>query len=365
MSRPKLKDPLLWVCSILLWLFGLVGLWSLSRGANYPVALAHRQLTMGVIGLLLGLLVARLSWTTLLKALPWAIGFTVLTLVAVLMVGTEINGATRWLSLGPLGSFQPAELAKLFGLLGTATIACRVPPPQGRVFLYTLALIAVMAGLIFLQPDLGTALVLTATCLLLAFIGGLAWPPLALLGLCGAFLLPWFLDEYQWNRIHVFLAPHSDPSGLGWNLEQSKIAIGSGGLTGKGAFLGLQGPLDFLPEAHSDFLFSVLSEEYGFLGCCLITLLLATLVGRLFWHSTHTRHPLRRLVLIGLGLHFAIHGLLNVAMTVGVAPVTGSPLPFVSFGGTALITNFLVIGLAEAILRSQTFSFTVSPSDFG
>ncbi len=320
---------------------------------------------MGLVGILLGLLVARLAWTSLLKAIPWGLGFTVLSLIAVLFVGTEINGATRWLSLGPLGSFQPAEFAKLFALMGTAAITCRVPLPQARVFLYTFALIGVSAGLIFLQPDLGTALVLAATCLLLAFIGGLAWPPLALLGLSGAILLPWYLDEYQWNRIQVFLAPHSDPSGLGWNLEQSKIAIGSGGLTGKGAFLGLQGPLDFLPEAHSDFLFSVLAEEYGFAGCCFITLLLATLVGRLFWHSTQTRHPLRRLVLIGLGLHFAIHGLLNIAMTIGVAPVTGSPLPFVSFGGTALITNFLVIGLAEAILRSQTFSFSLPSSDLG
>jgi rod shape determining protein RodA len=355
MRNERPKDLFLWICPLLLWLVGLMGLWSLSRGGSYPIALAGRQAVIGLLALVAGMLCARARWSTIVKALPWALGLSAASLVAVLLFGTTINGATRWLDLGPLGSFQPSEPAKLAALLWTALLITKARDPQ-KGLIQVLALIAVLAGLIFLQPDLGTALVLAATCVVLAFVGGAPWQPLVGLGVLGAIILPWVLDEYQWKRIHIFLAPESDPSGAGWNLEQSKIAIGSGGLWGKGAFLGLQGPLDFLPEAHSDFIFSVLNEEYGFLGCLLVLVLLATLVGRLLWHASLNAHPLRRLVLVGIGLHFALHALLNAGMTVGVAPVTGSPLPFVSFGGTALVVNFVAIGIAESILRAQRFS---------
>lgn len=354
MRSERSRDLFLWLCPILLWLFGLAGLWSLSRGANYPLALAQRQAAMGGLGLAGGLICARLRWSHIVRALPLALVLSTLSLLAVLFFGTTINGATRWLQLGPFGSFQPSEPAKLVALLWTAQLMVNARNPL-RGLGSVLGLAAVLGGLIFLQPDLGTALVLAGTCVALAYVGGAPWKPLAGLAAVGAAGLPWFLDEYQWRRIHIFLAPESDPSGAGWNLEQSKIAIGSGGLLGKGAFLGLQGPLDFLPEAHSDFIFAVLNEEYGFLGCALVLLLLSTLVGRLFWHAYHTIHPMRRLVLVGLGLSFAFHALLNAGMTVGVAPVTGSPLPFVSYGGTALLVNFVAIGLAESSLRAQRF----------
>lgn len=354
MSLVRPKDPFLWLCPVLLWLFGLMGLWSLSRGANYPLDLLGRQAVIGLLGLAAGLFCARLRWATIWRALPWALGFSVFSLLAVLVFGTTINGATRWLSLGPLGSFQPSEPAKLVAVLWTARLTCQAREPL-RGLAWVLGLVALLGGLIFLQPDLGTALILAGTCLALAFVGGAPWKPLAGLAVAGGAILPWFLDDYQWQRIHIFLDPQIDPSGAGWNLEQSKIAIGSGGLLGKGAFLGLQGPLDFLPEAHSDFIFSVLNEEYGFLACLLVIVLEATLVGRLFWHAQGLQHPQRQLVLVGLGLSFALHALLNVGMTVGLAPVTGSPLPFVSFGGTALLMNFLAVGLAESILRAQRF----------
>lgn len=350
--RPK--DPFLWLCPILLWLSGLAGLYSLSRGPSYPAGLCLHQAAVGLLALIGAAVCARQRWATVVRVLPWALGLTTLSLLAVLIFGTTINGATRWLTLGPLGSFQPSEPAKLVAVLGTAFLVGKLKDPS-RALAGVLAATGVLAGLIFLQPDLGTALVLAATCVLLAFVGGAPWKPLVALGLAGSLVMPWLLDEYQWKRVHTFLAPETDPTGAGWNLEQSKIAIGSGGLWGKGALLGLQGPLDFLPEAHSDFIFAVLNEEYGFLGCALMVLLLTTLVARLFWHACQVSHPVRRLVLIGLGLHFALHALLNAGMAVGVAPVTGSPLPFVSFGGSALMVNFLAIGLAELILRAQRF----------
>lgn len=354
MRNERAKDPLLWICPVLLWLCGLLGLWSLSRGANYPLELCARQAVIGLCGLALGWLCGQLRWSSLQRVLPWALGLSLVSLVAVLLVGTTINGATRWLQLGPLGSFQPSELAKLVALLWTARLTSQAETAR-RGLIHTLGIVVLLAGLIFLQPDLGTALVLAITCVLLAFIGGAPWKPLAVLSAGAALVLPPFLDDYQRKRIAIFLAPESDPSGAGWNLEQSKIAIGSGGVWGKGAFLGLQGPLDFLPEAHSDFLFSVLNEEYGFFGCLFMVLLLATVVGRLFWHAANTSHPFRRLVLVGVGLHIALHALLNMGMTVGLAPVTGSPLPFVSFGGTALLVNFLALGCCESALRAQRF----------
>ncbi len=349
------RDPLLWLCPIGLWLFGLLGLWSLSRGINYPFSLFLRQSAVGALGLLAALLCARLRWSTVLKLLPWAVSASIGTLLGVLAFGTNINGATRWLTLGPVGSFQPSEPAKLSALLATAYLMTRCQSPsQGLV--RTLGLVAVMSGLVFLQPDLGTALVLAGACVGLAYIAGAPWKPLAGLLGAGILILPRFLDDYQWRRIQTFLSPESDLSGAGWNLEQAKIAIGSGGLLGKGPFQGLQGPLDFLPEAHSDFIFAVLSEEYGFLAALWVVILTAVLVYRLFWHSRQLTHPMRALVLVGLGLHFSLHAVLNLGMTVGIAPVTGSPLPFVSFGGTALFCNFLAVGLAEAILRAQRFT---------
>ena len=355
MGRRVSRDPMIWLCPLGLWLFGLLGLWSLSRGANYPISLLIRQVSAGGLGLLLAVGCSRLRWPTVLRLLPWAVGLSALSLLGVLTFGTNINGATRWLSLGPFGSFQPSEPAKLAALVATAYFMTRSATPR-QGLLKTLGLVFVLAGLIFFQPDLGTALVLAGGCVLLAFLGGAPWQPLAALGGLSALILPWFLDDYQWQRIHTFLSPESDPSGAGWNLEQAKIAIGSGGLLGKGPFAGLQGPLDFLPEAHSDFIFAVLSEEYGFLACLWVVLLTSLLAGRLFWQSAQISHPMRQLVLVGIGLHFSLHAILNLGMTIGIAPVTGSPLPFVSFGGTALVFNFLAVGLAEAILRAQRFT---------
>jgi rod shape determining protein RodA len=349
--RPK--DPFLWICSILLWWVGLLGLFSLSRGTNYPLDLCLHQGAVGLLGIALATGCALGRWTTLNRALPWLLALSALSLGAVLLVGTTVNGATRWLSVPLLGGFQPSEPAKLVALLWTAHLMSTRAPAGGLVGV--LGVVGLLAGMVFLQPDLGTALLLAGSCVLLAFIGGAPWKPLAALGVAGGASMPWLLSEYQWKRIHTLLAPESDPSGAGWNLEQSKIAIGSGGLWGKGALQGLQGPLDFLPEAHSDFIFAVLNEEYGFLGCLLVVLLLATLVGRLLWHAGSVSHPMRRLALIGIALHLALHGLLNIGMTVGMAPVTGSPLPFVSFGGTALVVNFVAVGIAEMILRAQRF----------
>lgn len=346
------EDPLLWLCPILLWLLGLAELLSLSRSSSYPIELCHRQLAIGIAGLGLSIGISKLAWQTIAKFVPIALAFATCSLIATLWVGTTINGAERWLSLGPLGSFQPSELAKLVSILYTARIMSLAPSVKAGLY-KVLVLVGTLAGLIFCQPDLGTALVLTTSCLLLALIAGAPWKPIVGLGTLGITIVPFFLSGYQWKRLQIFISPRSDLGGAGWNLEQSKIAIGSGGLAGKGAFQGLQGPLGFLPEAHSDFIFSALSEEFGFLASLLVILLLATIVGRLFMQGRTTSLPQRRLVLIGLGLHFAIHGILNLAMTVGIVPVTGSPLPFMSYGGTALLLNFCAIGLAQGILRDS------------
>lgn len=354
MSADRPKDILLWLCPVLLWGFGLLGLWSLSRGQNYPLSLVYRQLAAGALGLIGGWLCTRLRWAQIARFVPWAAGGTVLALLAVLVVGSEVNGATRWLQLPGVGGFQPSEPAKLVGILLVAQLVSRLRKPL-PLLSSTLGVVAVLAGLIFLQPDLGTCLVLTATCIGVLFLGGAPWAPL--LGIAGLALaaLPNVLSPYQWQRLQTFFHPEADPSGAGWNLEQSKIALGSGGLWGTGPFQGLQGPLDFLPEAHSDFIFAALGEELGFVGCATLLLITATLVSRLMWLANKTEHTFARLVLAGIALHFALHALLNTGMTIGLAPVTGSPLPFVSFGGTALVTNFLAIGIAQSAKHARRF----------
>ncbi len=356
MSNKRSIDVLLWLPAIGLWLIGLVGLWSLSRGLNYPHSLVWRQGVAGLLGLVLALACSRLKLARLTAVLPWATACCAGALLLVLVFGLEVNGARRWLELGPLGSFQPSEPAKVATLLSVALlISLRWGQSTLRMYLPNLALLVFFAALIFAQPDLGTAIILTTTGLSVLFLSGAPWWPLLALSALAVLALPRFLDPYQMQRLKTFLTPDADPTGAGWNLEQSKIAIGSGGLSGKGAFLGLQGPLDFLPEAHSDFLFSVLAEEYGFLGCSLILALSAVLVGRLFWHGYQATHPFRRLALLGLAVHFGLHTVLNTAMTVGLAPVTGSPLLFVSFGGSALVSSFLAVGIAQSLVWAKRF----------
>ncbi|MEX0935760.1 MAG: rod shape-determining protein RodA [Gemmatimonadota bacterium] len=338
-------------------------------------------------------------------AMPAYVGSVVL-LAATLVVGTgagTAEGVQGWIEVGPL-RFQPSEFAKLAAVLGLARLlAARDDSPETlRDLLAPSILIAIPLGLVVLQPDLGTALAFVGVLFAGLFWAGtpplflflLASPGLALLlsfstlvwslyfvGLVGV-LYAWryrlylaesaavvlgnlaagtiatplwgSLAEYQRNRLLVFLDPAMDPRGAGWNLIQSKVAIGSGGLLGKGFTEGTQKRLDFLPEQHTDFIFSVIGEELGFVGVLLAIVLFSALLYRLVHLAEKTTDPFAGLVLFGIFGTWLVHIFINIGMTIGLVPITGIPLPFVSYGGTFLVTCWTMVALSARLAQEES-----------
>ncbi len=407
-SKRWLGDPILAGLALVLSLFGIAMVYS-AGVLNIPSPVTsiawRRQVLWLVVALIafVAILQARPRWIEW-AAIP-AYGLAVILLAATLVVGTgagTAEGVGRWIQLGPL-RFQPAEFAKLAAVLGLARLlSVRETPPQGlRDLVAPSALMGLPLILVVLQPDLGTAL---------AFIGilfaALYWagtPPLLLfllaspgLALILSFSTPvWSvyfvgllvliyifryrlylaesvgilllnlaagtvanplwgrLADYQRNRLLVFLDPGMDPRGAGWNLIQSKVAIGSGGLTGKGFTQGTQKRLDFLPEQHTDFIFSVIGEELGFIGVTLAVALFAFLLLRVIRLAEITPDPFAGLVLFGIFGAWLVHIFINIGMTIGLVPITGIPLPFLSYGGTFLVTCWAFTALAARLARRE------------
>ena len=260
----------------------------------------------------------------------WIYGATIVMLLAVMVVGTSALGAQRWIQIGPI-TIQPSEFTKLMMIISLANmLESRVGKLNTfKELLPAFLFLGIPALLVFKQPDLGTSLVYVA-------------------------ILSWFvLQEYQKQRIMVFLNPNVDPFGAGYHIIQSKIAIGSGLLFGKGLFEGTQSQLNFLPENHTDFIFSVVGEELGLLGCCVVLGLLLVVVYRSFLIAKRSVDPFGMLIATGIGSMLLFEVLVNVGMTTGIMPVTGIPLPFISYGVSALTTNLLSIGLLLNIVMRQ------------
>lgn len=289
----------------------------------------------------------------------------VLMLAAVALAGHQALGAQRWIGVGPF-VFQPSEPAKLLTILSIGAILAdsRRTYTRLRDLLLPLALFAVPTALVIKQPDLGTALVLVAILSAMLFF---ALPNLAhfaayagtvLVGGALAVMTPYFLKGYQRQRLLVFLDPKHDPQGAGWSLIQSKIAVGSGELSGKGLYHGTQTQLGFVPAHSTDFIFAVIGEELGFLGSMLLLALYAVLLTAGTFAITASRDRYGVLVAVGIIAMFAFHIVVNVGMTIGIMPVTGIPLPFISYGGSSLITCFLAVGVLLNIhLQRDKMSF--------
>lgn len=286
-----------------------------------------------------------------LAALPtYLLSVGLLALVMLPGFGHSANGAQRWVNLGVLGTLQPSELAKLSLVLALAWVLGR---REGAMRWPALGvccvLVMVPVALIMLQPDLGTALVLLAVTAVELFIAGCS--PALLLGVvaAGAAVAPHVLKGYQRDRLLVFMNPEIDPRGLGYNLIQSRTAIGAGGMWGDGLFFGMMSQLHYVPEQRTDFIFSVMGEELGFIGCvafmALYVLLLVCLV-RCAWRCTDR---FGTLLISGVCALFAFHVFVNIGMTVGLLPVVGIPLPLVSYGGTAVLTDLMAVGLVAAV----------------
>ena len=303
------------------------------------------------------LVVAQISSRKLQALSPWVYFAGVLLLVLVLTVGETGKGAQRWLDLGVL-TFQPSEMMKLATPMMVAWyFADRPLPPSFGQVLVAGFLVLVPMGLIVKQPDLGTALLVGSAGFIAIFMAGMSWRLIfgvGLLGVIGAasvwFEWPFqFLHDYQRNRIETFLNPENDPLGAGYHIIQSKIAIGSGGLYGKGWLNGTQSQLEFLPERHTDFIFAVFGEEFGLLGGLTLLALYTAIILRGLYIALNAQDTYARLLGASLALTFFVYMFVNMGMVMGLLPVVGVPLPLVSYGGTSMVTLMAAFGMLMSI----------------
>ena len=345
----RLDAVLLGLLSLLAGL-GLIVLYSAFGNRIDPVQGHALRLAAG---LALMLLVAQIPPWRLLPLAPWAYGLGLILLAAVFVLGETGGGARRWLDLGPVG-FQPSELMKLALPMMVAWLLSRaaLPASAGRA-LAALALIAVPVGMIALQPDLGTAVLVAASGLAVVFLAGLGWRIIAALAALVTAALPllWIfgMQDYQRRRVLMFLDPERDPLGAGYNIIQAQIAIGSGGIFGKGWLNGTQAHLDFIPERHTDFVFAVLAEEFGLLGVLATVALYAAIIARALWIARDAQDNFSRLLAGGLALTFFVYTFVNMGMVAGLLPVVGLPLPLISYGGSSIVTLMAGFGILMSI----------------
>ncbi|WP_101913187.1 rod shape-determining protein RodA [Megasphaera vaginalis (ex Bordigoni et al. 2020)] len=328
----------------------------INKGAfNYDFVI--KQGVAFIINLLLILFFARFDYMQLKRFHKPLYIINLLMLVAVMFVGTSALGAQRWIQVGPI-TLQPSEFSKLIMIICLAAVLSDKVNKLNTV--RDIFPIALFVGIPFLlvlkQPDLGTSLVFLAISLGMLFIANINLALLRRVGIAALILAPvgwFFMKDYQKSRIMVFLDPNVDPFGAGYHIIQSKIAIGSGLLFGKGIFQGTQSQLNFLPENHTDFIFSVIGEELGFLGCFFILFLYFILIYRALLTAKDCKDSFGMLLATGIIAMWSFQILVNVGMTCGIMPVTGIPLPFMSYGVSALTTNMMGLGLLLNIYMHQ------------
>ena len=340
-------DPWLLLALTTLVGFGLLVLNSAAR--NDPAVLGSQALRLAV-GFVVMIAIAQFNPSLYRQWVPAAYLLAVALLAVVMLVGTTAKGSQRWLDLPGLPRFQPSELMKLAVPLTAAWYLHDRPlPPTLRDVAVVLLIAGVPAGFIAMQPDLGTALLVCAGGFGVLLLAGLRWPHLAwatVAGLAAAPLL-WFfvMRDFQKQRVLTLFNPERDPQGAGWNILQSKTAIGSGGFRGKGLFEGTQSQLGFLPESRTDFIIAVIGEELGLIGVALTMALYVVVIARGLYIATQARDTFARLATGGLTLVFFAYVFVNIAMVSGLLPVVGVPLPLVSYGGTAAVTLLIGFGI--------------------
>ena len=343
-------DPLLFTALLGLVAFGLVVLYSAAHG-NSDVLV--NQLVR--IGAALGVMaVAAQFQPHVYRRWAWVIyGVGLALLVVVFVVGVTAKGAQRWLDLPGLPRFQPSELMKLAVPLAIAAYFHDRPlPPNLKELGVAVVLFALPAGLIAMQPDLGTGIMVAGGGLAVVLLSGIRWRLVAgatALAALAAPLLWLVLHDYQKARVLTFLEPERDPLGAGWNIIQSKIALGSGGFSGKGLTQGTQAQLEFLPESSTDFIIAVIGEELGLLGTALLLGLYLLVVARALLMAARAPDTFGRLAAGSLTLVFFAYVFVNIAMVSGLLPVVGVPLPLVSYGGTSAITLLAGFGIVMSI----------------
>ena len=342
-------DPWLLCFLILNAVLGLLVIYSASA---QDMGMVFRQATSFAVGFIVMIICAQIPPKVYQAISPYFFIFSVILMVLVLVVGETRMGAKRWISLPGIGSMQPSEFMKFaMPLMMAWYFAGRAFPPKFMHIVISLGIMMLPFLLAALQPDLNLGLLIPGVCVI--FLSGISWRLIALA--CGALavvaplLWMFFLQEYQKKRVLTLFDPESDALGAGWNIIQSKIAIGSGGLMGKGFTEGTQSHLGYLPEHHTDFIMSTYAEEFGFIGVFLLFSLFAAIIIRCLIIGMNSFHNFGRLYAGAVGLTFFFFVLLNSGMVSGILPVTGDPLPLMSYGGTAVITMLASMGIVMSI----------------
>jgi rod shape determining protein RodA len=344
----KLDGPLI-IGLALVAVYGLIILYSAS---GQSLVVIYRTLGRLALGTAAMLLLAQVNPNFLRRTSPWLYALGVFLLFVVYGVGHIGKGAQRWLDLGII-RFQPSEIMKLAVPMTVAWFLHERPlPPSYPTLLLLSGMILLPVGLVAVQPDLGTACLIAIAGALVIVMAGLSvriMGALALIGIAGAWAGWGFMHDYQRKRVLTFLDPQTDPLGAGYHIIQSQIAIGSGGVFGKGWMNGSQAQLEFLPERSTDFIFAVVGEEFGLLGQGLLLLLYLFVVSRALYLSTQTQDTFARLVAGSLALTFFVYVFINAGMVSGLLPVVGVPLPLVSYGGTSVVTLLAGFGILMAL----------------
>ncbi|MDO4617993.1 MAG: rod shape-determining protein RodA [Clostridia bacterium] len=350
-------DSMLLFEVLLISVMGLVAVYSATYSFGSLTSILV-QTGAFAIGVIIMMTLSRFDYEQFnLLTLP-IFGASVFLLVLVLLIGTGADevGAKSWIRFGPIG-IQPAEIAKV-GFIITFSYHLKKKEKSLNTFKTLVGLlvhVGIFLALIMLQPDAGSAMVFCFIFAVLLFMAGLSWkivvPVIAAGTMSIPFIYKFLLSPYQQYRIQVFLNPELDPLGKGYNVIQSKIAVGSGGLLGKGYLQGTQNQLGFLPAKHTDFIFSTFAEEFGFVGAILVVTLLVLIIIRCFVISAKSRNSFGKYIAAGVGAMLLFHTLENVGMCIGLMPVTGIPLPFFSYGGTSMLTNLTAIGLVLSVSR--------------
>lgn len=340
------------ICSIILFIIGLIALFSATQETNYSEF--KKQIMWLCVSIPVIIFVLMIDYNILAKASPIFYGIFVILLIAVLFT-EPINGARSWFEITDTLRFQPSELAKIFVIIFLATVMVKIQERNkndiNRItrLLLILLIIGVPLFLIIKQPDYGTAMAFIISTLLMLFVAGIDKKYIIIAALIIAVSLPlayfYVLPEHAKTRIEVFLNPNLDPRGAGYNIIQSKLAIGAGRIFGMGLLKGNQTQLGYLYPKTTDFIFSVIGEELGFVFSSAVIILYVIMITKAIKVAKTAKNDLGSYIAIGIVGIFLFHMLENIGMTMGLLPITGVPLPFVSYGGSSLITNFICIAM--------------------
>lgn len=366
-------DIILLLSTLILIALGMVAIYSASanrlmNNGLSPFYYVKRQAIFTLLGLVGLALVISIDYRAWLRWSRQIYFINIILLIAVLVIGKTTSGSQRWFKLGAF-NLQPSEIAKIALILILAHYMEKRENIQGWKLLNPFFIIGLPVLLIMLQPDMGTAMIFIGIVFSMTFVAGADGKHLTLIAMAGGATLGliifgslqgWLkiVKPYQINRLLVFLDPYRDPTGSGWNVIQSMIAVGSGGLFGKGFLNGSQSQLNFLPANHTDFIFSVVAEEFGFVGSVITLLLFLVIIWRGIRIASNAKDRYGMLLAVGCVALFSCHLVINVGMTLGIMPVTGLPLPFLTYGGSTLLTNLIAIGILLNVgLRRKKIMF--------